>query len=175
MAAMKNRTPNRQQGMTLLELMMAISVLGILTALAVPSFRDYTSNARVTSSINGVVSALALARSEALRRSAVTRVCASVDLATCSASTNWVSGWLVFVDNDNDGAVSANELIQSWPALAGGMIATGTVDRVSYNTMGMVTAATTFNFVPPNCTGNRQGQTIVSVSGNVQSSKIACP
>lgn len=172
MAAMKRAN----RGMTLLELMMGITVLGVLVAIAVPSFRGFAAGSRNAAATNGLVTALNLARSEALRRSGVVRVCASADQASCSGDADgWASGWIVFSDTDMDGAASAGELLQAWPSIEGGITSTGTADIVSYNSMGMGMSALEVDIIPQHCSGNQVGRTAVSVSGSIQTSKVGCP
>ena len=105
---------NRAQGMTVIELMTAMLVLAILMGIAIPSFREFSSNNRTVAATNELVTALNVARSEALRRATTTIVCASSDQATCSGSTTWTPGWIAFVDLNNNGVVDADELLQSW-------------------------------------------------------------
>lgn len=58
-----------EKGFTLLELLMTVTVLGVLTALAVPSFREMMDRNAVISQANELVSSILLARSEAIKRS----------------------------------------------------------------------------------------------------------
>lgn len=168
---------NRARGMTLIELMMAISVLAILLAVAIPGFRTISLQSQVTAAANDLVSALNLARSEALRRSGNVVVCTSSDRATCTGSP-WTAGWLVFADADGDGDldVPGEALVQVWPALHGQLtLDNGTVQtKVTYNALGMVTGATTFTVATSGCAVQRQVLITINVSGSIRSSRSTC-
>lgn len=63
----------KQNGVTLIELLVAISVLGILLGLAMPSFSRMIQDAQNRTAAESVLNGLQLARTEALRRSTQVR------------------------------------------------------------------------------------------------------
>lgn len=103
-------------GFTLVELVIAVAVLAILVAIAVPSFQSTFRSNRVTSGANELLALFSYARSEAIRSNvgngtvAAASVCASADGATCGGT--WEDGWLVYRDLNQDGAPDANEILR---------------------------------------------------------------
>lgn len=94
---------NRQYGVTLVELLLTIVVLTALLAIGVPTFKQFVKNNRLTAQANDLVIAIQLARSEAVKRTTSTFICASDDGSTCSGNDNWTTGWIVFSDLNRNG------------------------------------------------------------------------
>ncbi len=97
------------RGFSLIELMIALSLLSILIGLAVPGFASITRDTRLATSANNLLAALVLARSEAVKRGRRVTVCTSTDGGSCSADVGWHSGWIVFEDPDGDALRGAGE------------------------------------------------------------------
>lgn len=98
----------RQGGYTLGELLVAISVLGILTSVAVPGMQNVVLNNRRVSTTNDFVYTLQLARSEAIARNQRVTVCASRNGTNCTSWEYWSEGWIMFNDIDLDKAASSD-------------------------------------------------------------------
>jgi type IV fimbrial biogenesis protein FimT len=69
--------PRSSRGVTLVELMVAIAVLGILVTFGAPGMQQLINGQRASSSANEVLSGLALARTEAIKRNTTIGFCMS--------------------------------------------------------------------------------------------------
>ena len=67
---------NRQKntGMTLIEVMVVVAIIGIVVAIAVPSFSTMLENQRIKGAAEAVLADLRWARAEAIKRNAPVRV-----------------------------------------------------------------------------------------------------
>ncbi|MEQ1557354.1 MAG: GspH/FimT family pseudopilin [Methyloglobulus sp.] len=104
--------PSSQMGFTLMELMITVSIAGILTGLAVPSFNAIIRSSRLTTYTNEFVTALNLARSEAVKRgmSVTVRKIDSFS-STKLVGANWEDGWDVFTDVNSDSKFAAGDVL----------------------------------------------------------------
>src|ERR1700719_147961 len=98
-------------GFTLLELMITVAIAAILLAIGVPSFKYVTSSNRASSEINGLLGDLQFARGEAIKEGQTVTICASANGTSCSGSTSWDTGWIVFSDAPPLGTIEGNDAI----------------------------------------------------------------
>jgi type IV fimbrial biogenesis protein FimT len=106
-------------GYTLLELMVVLSIVAILAFMVVPGVQDTLRRNAKDSSMLNLMSAIALARSEAVTQSRTVSICRSTNQATCeiTAGEDWSAGWLVFSDASIAGTVDGTDtLLQSGKA-----------------------------------------------------------
>ena len=131
------------KGFTLIELMVTISVAAILLVIAVPNFRTFVLNNRITGQANDMMTALNYARSEAIKRGL------PVSMLSNSGTPNWSAGWFVFSDPNGNGAVDPGDItLRVWPALGGANTlnaGSAAVTSVTFDSSGFARAsATTF-------------------------------
>jgi type IV fimbrial biogenesis protein FimT len=110
----------RDSGFTLIELMIAVALVAILLATAVPALDDFTNDARQTGAINDFISSIHIARNTAITTNSRVTMCASASGANCEAAS-WDSGWIVFADLNSNGSLDAGETIASASAAVDGL------------------------------------------------------
>ena len=84
-------------GFTLIEAMVAVSLMAVLLTIAVPSFNNAALGSQLRASANDLAAAAFLARSEAIKRNRVVTLCMSADGETCSVSGGWEQGWAILL------------------------------------------------------------------------------
>ncbi|WP_200843711.1 GspH/FimT family pseudopilin [Pantoea sp. 18069] len=103
----------RAAGLTLIEILVTLSIVAILTAIAVPSFKPMLDRWRVRQSEGAITDTIRLARSEAIKRGGnvvIQKMPDNTDGCTLApAAADWGCGWQVFVDSDANGSYSAGE------------------------------------------------------------------
>lgn len=91
MSALK---PRALLGFSMVELLVAIAILGILSAIAIPSFIETILGAKLRSYANTLASNAFLARGEAIKSNATVTICVSTNGTSC-ATGGWEQGWIV--------------------------------------------------------------------------------
>jgi len=127
-----------QYGFTLIELLVTLSVASILLSVAAPSYRGFVQDSLLIAQNNSFSSAIALAKSEAIKRSSQATICPSTNGTACAGGKVWSNGWLVFADVNGNGVVDANEqILQANAALSGGnTLRSGARTRVTFTADG---------------------------------------
>ena len=116
-------------GFTLVEMMVVISIIAILAAIAIPSFQSLIRNERVKSASYNLFASLTVARSEAIKRNA------DVTIAPVTAGS-WQDGWQVS---------AGGNVIKNQEALSG-IAVSGAPASLTYKRTGRLSAAATPSF-----------------------------
>ncbi|MFT3669118.1 MAG: Tfp pilus assembly protein FimT/FimU [Pseudoxanthomonas sp.] len=92
----------RSKGVTLIEVTVAMGVLAILTALAVPSFQALSRRSRVDAALHLLTSHFASARIAAITHNVPVVICPSRGDGVCRQDSDWSDHWLTFRDPDGN-------------------------------------------------------------------------
>lgn len=101
----------RAAGISVIELMVVVALLGILVAVAGPSFTGLIQRTRAAGEMNSLVGDLQYARSEAIRNGLPVSLCPSANGSDCLAAGTWHSGWIVFTDPNRSGTREPAEAV----------------------------------------------------------------
>ena len=115
----------KSRGFTLIEMMTVITIMTLLVAIAVPNMRSLIANQRAQSAAYDLISDLALARSEAVKR--------NKDVAL-SPSSGWTEGWTIKT-------VGTGEVVGQRNPLGGGVQVTRSPSGVTYDGSGRLSGA----------------------------------
>ena len=127
----------QKNGFTLPEMLVVLSIVGVMLCAGLPSFLSYLQHQQLVTATNAFLSALNLARSEAIQRNR------RVDVAPRDGKS-WENGWIVFINKTGDSNTqfdAGDQLIYSHDKLASGLTITTTLrDKsspyIAYNGSG---------------------------------------
>lgn len=157
--------PARQRGFTLIELVITLTLVGILTALVAPTFGETLRNWRRDSATGTLNTTLLQARAEAIKSTRKVMLCPTTTGTSCANSTDWKTGWMMFVDDGaTDQAYDAGERIVQVTTAQGGLASLTSSSNVRFlqfwpnglmfSTAAAGTAHTTFTVTPSGLTSS---------------------
>lgn len=87
----------KESGLTLIELLIVLTIISISLFSIAPSFSSMMDQIRGYQALQSFRTTLILARSEAIKRNRMVRICPSDNGVTCNESLYWQNGWIIYV------------------------------------------------------------------------------
>ncbi len=166
-ASRNSRSPARQAGITLIELIITLAVFIVVVTTAGPAISKVLRDNRLIAQTNSLLGDISFTRSEAIKRGARVTICQSDDQASCSNDKDaWHKGWIV-VD-------AAGNLLRVHGPLRGGTILTFSRGSLSYKGDGTSTGLATGTFTLCSAAGGKGRTLVVGPTGRVRKSTTTC-
>ena len=168
---------NVERGFTLIELLITVLMLAILVSLAAPSFNASIRDNRNLATANSLATAVANARSEALKRGRLVSICPSSNGTSCGA--NWSQGWIVYVEKTTvaaGGAPDVDEVLLVEGAANNMALAQLAGNSwIRFSPRGLAEASVTVTVKPDTCnTGYKYQEIVFGISGRATLTKKTC-
>jgi type IV fimbrial biogenesis protein FimT len=106
----------RQAGLTLIEIVTTLSVLGVLLGLGLPGFKQTFDRVAADQVMKNIISAVALTKQTAIVENTLVTFCRSNDGLHCQGK--WNEGSIIFTDGNGDRLLNNDDrLVYRFPAL----------------------------------------------------------
>lgn len=122
----------KETGITLVEMLAALVIAGILFAAAGPSIRGIFTSNRMATHLNQLSTAITFARSEAIKR---------VSPVAVGTTAGWAANWSIWVDNGaNPGQYDAasETLLRNGTSTSSNITLVGTTTAIVYQPDGTI-------------------------------------
>lgn len=177
----------RQRGFSLVELMVTIAIVAILVAIAFPSFESTFRSNRLATSTNEMLASISLARSEAVRSTRGSGICASDDGSVCDG--DWSDGWIVWLDETggspavfDEGVDTVVRHVEGRERLNISLLNSGgaNITSVGFDPRGRPSLANLplrWELTPDSCPAGGEWVRVIEVTmaGQIKSIKESCP
>jgi type IV fimbrial biogenesis protein FimT len=159
------------QGVTLMELIIVIAIVGVMAAIAAPSLAGFLNQTRLNSVVSLLSNDMQAARSEAIKQNKRIMVCAANSTqSNCiggASGINWaVNGWLICAASGTTACDTAFSAVAIRPPVGNGIsVAASSVDPVIYRPIGV--AVSSQSIVLEGGAGAKSGVLSVATTGAV--------
>ena len=149
---------NTQKGFTLIELMIVVAIIGILAAIAIPAYQDYTVRAKVTEGLN-LASSYKSQVAEAFQSDGIQGVTTLVAGLPAWVPTKYVSnmaidgtGMITITYGPNPAAINGSTLTMT-PSINGNVLAAGLSGNIDWACASATNATATARGLPVGAAG----------------------
>lgn len=164
----------KQFGFTIIELVVVIAVIVALAAVAVPGLAAFVQSSRLTGLQSEFMSALSLARSEAVKRDLPVYVSAAASVT----GNEFAGGWTIWVDTNRNGVKDAGEpTVRTHEALPSVATFSASNSAIAFSTRGYLSPFTAIQAKLCEAGSNTAGYRItVQPSGlSDVANNVSCP
>jgi type IV fimbrial biogenesis protein FimT len=168
-----HRNTRFERGMTLLEMLVALAVVGIVLTVVAPNVQKILSKNRTTAEINELSAVIQFARYTAIDQSGTAIVCPSTNFAGCG--TDWNQPKIVFIDNNGNNTRDTTEpLLMTTTKIAGNNTMTGPNGVIAFYDSGAANGSASVKICPNSNDDklarainiNAQGRVRISIDSN---------
>lgn len=144
------RSTQTQKGFTLIELMIVVAIVGILAAVAIPAYSDYTTRAKVTEGISLVSSAKSVVAENAMAGGSDLGAGWTAPGATANVASVAIASGTGAITVTYDSSIDTSGTLIFTPSAGGAALVGGTPTSgaITWSCTGGDLAA---NFRPANC------------------------
>lgn len=160
----------QQSGITLIELLVGMAIMGIILTVGLPSMKDMLVRSQVTAQINELSAVIQFARHNAINEQATSVLCPTTNFSTCT--NNWDNPKMVFTDADANGIRGADEdMLAGTGNILDTFDMTGPVGTISFQGNGSVASPATLLLCHEDNEAKYARALIISLQGRVKLSE----
>ena len=154
----------RQFGFTLMELLMALAIVGIVAVFGIPSMTQFLASKRTDSQINEFITTIREARTSAMKRNSV--------IIISPVNGDWSLGWQMGMDTNGDGFI--NSILRESMTDTNELQFDSIPSNISFDARGRANP-TLISITPLRCgTTNPRRDIDVTFAGYIDISRCSC-
>ncbi|MET1219560.1 MAG: GspH/FimT family pseudopilin [Glaciecola sp.] len=159
----------RHIGLTLLELMIALSIVALTFIVVGPSAHHLYQNNVIISQLNSTSSVVQFARHHAIHTKHTTIICPTADFIDCDK--DWNQHKMVFVDDNANHRLDHDERLLTTLTRSHNTVTTGPSTPIRFNFNGVSASPATIKICDLNATDRHARALFVSLQGRIKVSR----